>query len=382
MSSDRLAIPSPCRRYGHGDLAKLEQRLRDNEETQPVEIAAPEDVLLNQRALIQKKYRLTTTGLSHLCSALAPGLAQLVADLSGVRQQDSEDEPNLKLAISILNETIRARYNSRLDGRGLIIDYRNKQVEGVVGPRYQFFSNFELLDRCNEFASSLETPAVFYAGTLVGRRLSLRYLNPNRVCTVTTTDGKLEPYYSGWHFSNSEVGDCSVHAGVILYRKWSGTESLHEAGRVVHVKGGKFGPRFVHMLEVLQQKAVDELEHVGDRLRVLRETLLGLGGSPAEHEKRINTIRGKLARGKLSKVTVAKVLDSVVASGSYNADRLQINGTTYDTFSDRYTQVIRGRTAYDLYSNLTKTAKSLLPEQQERVESLAHRILMDRFKFM
>lgn len=387
-SDKPLVLASPPRRYRFtpGDekngLDALVARLQAMANTSPVQIRKASHVLLNASGLVQKQFRFTTTGLSQLCSALAPGLSQCVSDVSGLKKDGSGDDVyDVVKAIAMINAMINLRFQSRLRGHGLVIDRRSRRVEGLVGPRYEFFSNKELFERCQEFTQSLDPPAQFHDAIVAGRRLLLRYINPQRSFSVQTPHGRREPFYSGWHFSNSEIGDCSVHAGLTIIRKWTGDSALFECGKIVHVKGGRFGPKFNRLLEDLQRKANKEREEhdYEKHVTALMEQNLGLGGKAVSHVKQLEKLAGRLSR-VMPKRTARQVIHRAISQGSYRADHLNINGVPYDMLDESLARVIANRTAFDFYNSLTHVARSLQPEQQEAAEKLAYKILTERHK--
>lgn len=389
QSDKPLVLALPPRRYRFtpddekNGLAALHARLQAMASTSPVEIRRPSSVLLNSEGLVQRQYHFSTTGLSQLCSALAPGLSLCVSDVAGLKKNENGDDAyDVVKAIAMLNTLISLRFETRLRGHGLVIDRRSRRVEGLVGPRYEFFSNLELFERCQEFAQSLNPPAAFHEAVIAGRRLSLRYINPQRAFAVATPHGRHEPYFSGWHFSNSEIGDCSVHAGLVIIRKWTGASSLFECGKIVHVKGGRFGPKFNRLLEDLQRKSSKELEEGNHEAHIanLFGQSLGLGGQAVAHAKQLEKLAGKLSRVMFKK-TARQVIHRAIAQGSYRVDRLDIGGSSYDLLDDAISRVISNRNVYDLYNSLTHVARSLQPEQQEAVEKLAYKILTERHKF-
>lgn len=386
-----IAVQPKCYRFKEQaegqNMDALRRILQAQDSTEPVEINCPEDVMLNRQGKVQRTFRLTTTALSQLCSALAPGLSQLVGNLSGLRRKDTEDDEwkvyDPLEAIHIINNLIRLRFKHRLEGHGLIMDMRNARVEGVVGPRYKFLSNLELLDRANEFARDLDPSARFLEAALAGRRLVLRYRDATRLFSLPAPNDKREPFYRGWHFSNSEIGDCSVRTGMLIVRQWRRTSSLMGVGRLVHVKGGNFGPKINDLFQKLQRTADSEINthNFSELADDLQQESLRLGGDPVAHVKRSQSLIGKLARGKFPKLLAKRTLNHALASGSYRVDRVEGGQhPTYDAPDPGLLGAFRGRNAYDLYNALTEIARGAAPEQQELAESLAYKLLLQRFK--
>jgi len=385
-----IAVQSKCYRFTEQseeqNVEALERILRAQDSTEPVEITRPEDVMLNRRGRIQGRFRLTSIGLSQLCSSLGPGLAQLVGNVAGLRRKETEDDDwkaySPLLAIKQINDLIRLRFKHRLEGHGLIMDMRNQRVEGVVGPRYKFISNLELFERAGEFIREMSPAPRFVEASLAGRRLTIRYRDVERLFSAAA-GSRREPFFRGWHFSNSEIGDCSVRTGMLIFRQWRKTSSLLSVGRLVHRKGGDFGPKISDLFQKLQRQAdVEAQEHDFESLVAeLQEESLHLGGDPVAHVRKSQSLIGRLARARLTKITAKKTLHHALANGSLRTHRLAVDrGPVYDAPDPDLLGAFQQRNLYDLYNALTEVARELPPEQQEIAEELAYRILIRRFK--
>lgn len=383
-----IAVPPTCIRFsdvkGSPGLPELTERLEAQDSTEPVEIRQPEDVFLSSEGRVQRVFQFTTIGLSQLCSSLAPGLAHYVADVAGLRARETDrGSPELfspMTAIKAVNAAIRLRFHDRLMGHGLIVDGRNRRVEGVVGPRYRFFSNLELLGVCNEFVARLDPPARFYEAALAGRRLLLRYKSPRPLFSLDTPHDRKEPFYQGWHFSNSEIGDCSVRTAFVLVRQWARAMAIRHTGRVVHIKGDNFGPKLDVLFREFRQISEEEsTTDFAERLIALRQEFLGFGGNNKEHGKRLQAIVTRLSRGRFSKQDAKKAVGYALTNGSYRTERLAA-GKRVDLLDPDLFGAFRRRTAFDLYNALTLCSRKNLPEQQEIAEELAYRLLTDQFK--
>jgi hypothetical protein len=259
------------------------------------------------------------------------------------------------------------------------MDPRNHRVEGVVGPRYKFFSNYELLEACNDFVATLDPPATFHEAALAGRRLLLRYKSPRSLCAVPTPYGKMEPFYPGFHFSNSEIGDSSVRTAFALIRQWSGAAAIHHLGRVVHVKGGDFGPKLTQMYQAFRSLAEAELSSVPfeSRIAELKKQSLYFGGGCKNHEKRVQALMTRLSRGRFTKQAARRAVNHVLVHGSYGADKVENGAGSTDP---AVLEALQGRTAFDLFNALSGCNRRLLPEQQEIAEELAYKLFTNRFK--
>jgi len=386
-----IAVPPKCYRFSEReegrDAAELERILRAQDATEPVEINKPKDAMLDSTGRVQRRFRFTTTGLSQLCSALAPGLAQLASNVAGLRRKDTETDEwkvyDPALAIHQINDLIRLRFKERLEGHGLIMDRRSLSVEGVVGPRYKFLSNLELFEQAREFAREQESMPRFFEATLEGRRVVIRYRDAERLFSLPAAQQKREPFYRGWHFSNSEIGDCSIRTGMLIVRQWRRTSSLLDIGRLVHLKGGEFGPKIGELFQKLRVQANAEAqENDYESLAAdMQAESLQLGGDPVAHVRRAQSLVGRLSRGRLSKIAAKRAVNHALANGSYRGDRVEGGRVpTYDAPDEDLLGVFRQRNVYDLYNALTTIARESPPEQQEVAEEQAYRILVQRFR--
>src|SRR5690606_29780468 len=134
-------------------------------------IRSPADVQLARDGTLPGGLRLTDTALSLLCRRLAPGLSQLMSNLSGARPRQISTLPERhsdQFARRLLNRLIEFRYNLLADQQ-LVVDWGHRQVEGLVGPNYRFLSNGEFLTRCQGFLAELPEPPVFHDAAVAGR---------------------------------------------------------------------------------------------------------------------------------------------------------------------------------------------------------------------
>lgn len=356
--------------------SKLVGCLQRYSNVSPVVIRRLPDVLLNETGLIRNKFRLTTTGLSQLCSALSPGLGLLVADLAGLRGSSSSRKDK---AIAVLNTVIATRFDS-LRGSGLVIDQRNQTVDGLVGQRYEFFSNRELLERCQQFISELQSPDLaFYEAIVSDRRLLLRYMPRKPTFMLATPGDKPEPYFVGWSFSNSELGSSAVRASLSLLRGWSRSIASTPLCSVKHVRGDSFGKKFDRMLDDLQRKTTEELKarNYPELFARLQTQPLLLGGSPVAHAKQVEKLASKLRRVVFKRVA-SKIVFRAITHGSYRADYLASAEAPYDMLSPADARIVSGRVYYDYFNAITFVARSLQLAEQEAVEQFAYRMLVSR----
>ena len=341
--------------------------------TETVYVGRPRDVMLNSRAEVLGRYKLTTSALSQLCSRLAPGASQLVSDVSGLRISGDGKQLDVSLGIRIVNDLIRLRFE-QVDGFGLIIDRERATVEGLVGRKYQFFPNKELYDRVNQFLDESDISTSFCEAVLAGRRMLLRYCNNDPLFEIPHEKRTNEPFFGGYHFDNSESGHCSVRASTMVVRQWCDNKAIGsflEGGKMSHVRGKKFELRLQALFDKVSRK-VEEITNLKDNVLFLMDQNLGLGGSEQSHEFRVESLVKQLNRKGLTKEFSGVVINRLLTFGSYRSDAIQQGRRPYDLYETR--------NSYDLFNALTHEAKSRPIDIREQVEQLAYQMLLRQFE--
>lgn len=365
---------------GEQHLARLLSRQRD---TQPLPIRVPSRAQLDSLGRVCSEYRYTTVALYRLCSLLAPGLGPLVLNLAGQsrRELNGQGETySLQRAIRILNAVINDRAGL-LSGHQFILDRRTGRIEGIVGPRYHFVSNLEVYQRVSDFIRHSGISSRFHEGALVGRRLQLRYRCNLSAFSSAVRPDKLEPFYGGWHWVNSELGETSVRGSCLLYDEAGNLSALASYDRRSLVR---------HVARGFEDRLRDCLQHVFDRmLRVqnLREamsrlgrTRLGWGGTQEQHHKRyreLSTLLRKLGYVQI-RDGVHDCLDRAARRGETAVAFPRHAGRDASVpVAAEALQALRSRTAYDLYLSVLECARQFPVHYQELVEQAAYRLLVD-----
>lgn len=341
---------------------------RNNESTSNIIVTRPEDLFLDSKAKVQGRFTMSTIALASLCSRLVPGLSQTAANIAGDSLTDAEleasNEHSSAVAVDWINAAIKLRFR-RVRGFTLVVDREQKRVEGVVGRKYAFVSNLELYSRAKEFANKSNRKVVFSDAALVGRRMALRFRDIKPL--FTSTD---DTYFAGFHFANSETGDCSVRASAMIIRQRGNTKSLSEfsdGGKIAHVKGRTFGTRLTELLTGLTFTAKDIQKYKTAICDMLIRTNLNCGGTESHHDSRVKSIINQLRLAGLGTEVAAAVVKHALVYGSCKTDRLTAQDNPLDKF--------KTRTAFDIYNAITYRAKLLDIDSQEKAEQIAFRML-------
>lgn len=381
MSIEPLAVKPQTLSYSAREPQaekELTALLRQHERmTDTVPVSKLGDVSLSSEGLIRGKFRLSTLALSQLCGLLAPGFSQAVFSLAGLRQvgQDAKDERfDNQIAIRVFNELLAFRF-ARVTGYQLVVDRHHKRVEGLIGRKYNFFSNWEMYDRVRRFVKQRKTAkAGFTEAILSGRRMVLRFRSVDPIFEVTEVRESGEPFFGGYQFENTEVGECALRGSTVLIRQWCDNKAVApclESNRVRHVRGAAFERNFTRLLDRLDLRAGEAAQFKDQVLRLLK-TRLELGGEQAQHDERLQAIREKLLRRRMSKGLVQRIVQRMLVAGSYRADAA-------DRASTPPLETYARRNAYDLFNALTFEAKREALDERIEAEQLAYLLLVGKF---
>lgn len=376
-----LQLSTPPKRYyfnadtDPGAEEAFRLKLRElNANTRNIVLDKPNDISLDSFARLQGRYVLSSSALSSLCSKLLPGLAQAVNNLAGLGLNPSDVAVSplhsTALALKWINDIIKIRF-SKIKGYSIVVDTALNRVEGIVGRKYAFLPNIELYDRANAFIATGRRRVAFSSATLVGRRLMLDYRDQSplfQVPKARDNDGT-ESFYGGFHFANSETGDCSIRASAALIRQIGGTKSISEfsdGSKIAHVKGRAFNTRFADLLNRVTVKAEEAAKYC-DGIKRLMQQSLGLGNSLVAHNARLKQLERRLAKAGLKSDFCSAVLKHVLVHGSYKTDKILPEQEPLTSYASR--------NAFDLYNALSYRARRHSPEEQELAEQAAFKLL-------
>lgn len=211
-------------------------------------INQPSDVLLDDRGRLQcNGFTLTPLAMSQLCTHVARGLHSLATDIAGENRsaRGYDHAVSVPVAARIINECIKLRFSAPdgLLGRDMIQNHRDREVEGIVGPRYRYLPSSQLLTGATDMLESHDVPMTFSGGELRGRRMCVTYLSQDTLGR-TPSGGHL---LGGAYFTNSEAGECGVRGALMLSLGTTSLRCLAPFNRISHV-GRTFTKRLGRML--------------------------------------------------------------------------------------------------------------------------------------
>lgn len=381
-STVTLADQSPSFRFSARKDEKAQEKLEAElsnrfKFTEVRPIGRPDMLRLGHRARLDSlgaTYRLSTAALSQICSRLAPGLSQALCSIAGADadKSGSGHKYDPRLAVDTWNSVLKLRF-SRLDGYSIVVDHDRRLVEGLVGRRYEYMPNWDLYNRAKNFAEQAEHSAEFCEAALYGRKLSVRFRGNNPLFEIPNERRTNEPFFGGYHFANSETGDCSIRASTLVIRQICDNKALSEfadGGRMPHISGGRFERRFAQLVARVAARA-KESTGLKPQIIKLMDANLGLGVDFPEHKARMKLIERQLRRQGLPAEVLQSSLAVMLKHGSYRADALTATRNQMETYATR--------TEYDLFNAITHVAKSCSADAQESAEQVAYRLLTGKF---
>ncbi len=370
-------VPSDAKTKPEGEAGLVTELERSYRNTLLRPLKSPLEVMVDKECRVQGAFRYSSAALSCVCRLLGRGLAQTVFDLGGVDRPGNAKRPvDLELAARLLNDAIKLRFAAKLKGRQLVLDRQTQQIDGLVGSRYELYHNLELYENSQSLLSGGPVPVKFHEAILCGRRMALRYRTDDPLFQVTSTRATNEPFFGGYHLGNSEVGDCSVRAAVVIIRQWCDNKALaefSEGGRVKHIRSKQFERRLQQLWHHVQLKAGEATTLKKHVLRLM-ERPLGFGKDEKSHAERHKYVARRLEQLGLSSQVTKRVLDRTLTFGSYRADVVAAGSLRNSDLLERYAQ----RTEYDLFNAITAEAKMLSVESQERLEQLAYKFMLGK----
>lgn len=368
-----LCVYPPVTEYGRGDLRKLRRRLDETDRSTRFEnVVMPEEIIIDPSGETRRGgFRFTNTGLSQVASELAPGLLQLVSDIWGLSKGETgtHQDRDYQAALDIFNRVVSTRFH-RLEGKLLVVNDRDKLIEGVVTRNYRLFENPKFLETVLEVVGGQPVDVDFHAAILAGRRLILRFKSRKPLC-FHTAGTKKYPVHVGYYYRNSEIKGVSVKAARAVFLP-HGTATWAAKGgrrtRMAHA-GANFENRREAVIRSVLIDSIKEVLPVREQLQKLNSKPLGLGRTPAERDKRIKELTSTICGKSLPQWAARDIMEYAVYTGHGGVTALPSSGN------------LANRTLFDIFCALVKLAPNYDLDRRETLEHLAYDVLRERISF-
>ena len=351
---------------------KLLEAVKSHKETtRLLPITKFQDLLLEENGTLQKRYKFTRHALTKYCRQLVQGLSQ-----AAVRIIDEKDSglADMHALIDVINRFARARARRKLEGWRWIVDESQKKVLGLISARFKMTYSVDLLDNIHAYILQ-QNQLGFLDAVIHHRKLSLRFVGRKPAFTLPVRD-RQDAFFSGFYFTNSEVGDGAIGASPLIWRQWSKAAAVHPqedaSRRLKHLKHKKF---LQHLHELLTSTLLQPNQVKEFRLNLLamREAKIGFPRDAGLQQKMIVKLSGLLQGAGLTRQYSRALIGVMVSQGSYSFEKRLPN--------EDISEVTTRRNYFDLWTAMITQARSLPPDERELAEGVAYRMMSGSFLF-
>lgn len=336
-----------------------------------IPVISPADLLINSDSgKTSSGYNFTNIAFKQICGLVIPGLYNLIEDLSGQWRKPGQDKSiySVDYAIEIFNKLVKMRYNQRLLGLQLVKNTKTKTIDGVVGARYRYIANSDLLNRVESLLKSQIIE--FHEAGLYGRQFLLRYKHIDSKHAYNINGSK---FYKGYHFANAEIGGHSIRTTVSLIIDNFGFGLLFPfvspyGGRVIH-SGKDFERKLANILS-----RITEFEPNTKQLDLYGKALNKPLGLSLNDNKRFKQIALALSKKKLP----INLAENIVKNTATRAT--EFFQEDIDLLNISREKIVSDRTYFDLFLSLMIQAQLTPLIQREIIENIAQMLLFDKVK--
>lgn len=351
------------------DLQKFLERRAENTEVVP--ISDVNQLLLSADGrLAESGYRFNYLGFQSLANGISSGLCSVFCELSRENFQVSHQdvEPDLQAAIAIYNTAVRSRI-AALRERSLLVDHRERVVEGFMGLNHRMLDNSAFFEMVQSEADARQS-AQFHRAELVGRELTLYYVDP----ATARKDIYSDPGHSivgGWLFSNREDRGKAMQAVLCLLTKFGAArEKARDNARLTHTGSDLAGRAAIMVSNAFSRELA--MPKVLDQLSKLQNQFLGFTDNPKKLEQAYQPWIDQLVRAGVLRIDAKVILRSAALGGADLTPR-----DTVDVFNN---SVLTQRNGYDLLCAILRFARNEPSGSRERLQALAMDMLYPQRK--
>jgi hypothetical protein len=325
-----------CKRF-------LEQRSAD---TEFVPISDPEQLLLSSDGrFAESGYRMNFLGFQSLSAGLARGLNNVFLDLLGqyCKTRELASSPSPQAAVAVWNTVVRARMEVVRE-RTLLVNQRERVVEGFLGLNHRMLDNAVFLDTVASEMAAKQPAAQFYRAELIGRELQLFYVDPGSRRKDIYSDSR-HTVAAGWAFNNREDQGRAINAGLCLFTRFGvALERPKGNMRLTHV-GADISGRASIMIARAAAKEIN-MPAVLSQIGKLQTTPLGFVDDPDKFNSAVEHWAVQLSKRGGRRLDARIIARNAAMVGADMEERDPV---------DVYTRsVLCSRTAYDLVCSLLR----------------------------
>ena len=335
------------------------------------DVAGAADLLLDDAGRTRAGFRFTSTGLKQVCTVASPGSFRLVRDISGMLRgpENPREEYNFAYAVKLYNRLVKLRLARFVGVQRLLLNVKDRLIEGVLGPRYTLVENITVLDQADEAAAGRPGQLRLREAGLCGRHLRLRYVAAAPLVDVAVDAGVNDSYHDGLFFVNSEIGgESSFRAALLL---WRPRDSIYAMGSFLGGRKVHAGRRFHENLTKVFSRAASTL-HDADMLRDgfarLLTAKLSLCGGDDDRRRRLRRIVDKLVD-----VSVPRTLAELAVALAASVGPVALGAAAAGVAG-------KAPAVYRLFDALARQGRGLVDNSREAVEQAAYRLLTGQLR--
>lgn len=339
-----------------------------SEQTEIVPISDAEQLIMGADGrLVESGYRFNFFGFTALTGALVTGLGTVFRELSGevVRRKRDNPTADLQAAISVYNTIVRSQIDT-LRERALLVDHRERVVDGFLGMGYRLLDNANFLDIIEAEVTAKQPAAQFYRAELVGRELTVYYIDPTSRRNDIIEDPE-HVFSCGWQFINGEGTNKAVHASSCVFTRFGpAVEPPVKASGYLHHSGADLTGRAAAMISRAAAREIP-IATVAENVYKLRQINLGFTDKTDQFHETTEKWVAHLVRFRVPRDDAKSIARNAALVGADLKPRDPV---------DAYTNpVLRARTGYDLVCAILRYARSAPRNEANRYQAAALRML-------
>lgn len=320
--------------------------------------------------IAENGYHFNAIGFSAVSNALISGMNSVFNDLTGESRnafRTSMTTGDLATAVSIYNMVLKARFEN-LRERTLLVNHREKTIEGFLGLEHRMLDNFVFFNLAAEELEARQGDAVFYRAELIGRELRLYFID-NKTKRNTLYRDPRHMFAAGWYFSNREDSGLAVRASLCVMTKFGAAiEPKSRTSSVRHAGADLIG-RAAIMVGKMVERNVD-MDAVTRGVHRISGISLNLSESTKAREAAMNQWVEYLGRFKISREDARQICKNAASVGADIDPR-----NPMDLYSQ---EVLSSRTVYDLFCSILRYSRNQYHTTRDLLQSVAMEILLPK----
>lgn len=326
----------------------LTQRTAD---TESVPVVDPAQLLLApDGSLLESGYRFNAVGFAALANALSRGLNSLFNELVGESHNTFDAAVRtgqVAKAAQIYNTALKCRFDT-LAERHLLLNHRDKTVDGFLGLEHKFISNSHFFDVLIAEVTARQDSAAFYRAEVIGREFRVFFSDVSSRRDNFLRDRR-HTFGAGWYFANREDTGRAIRGALCLLTKFGVAVEPKTKKTCLRHTGADLMGRVISLASYCAGRTLP-MDDVCVAVQRMRKTNLGFSSRKEHMDAATAKIVRYLNKYKVSKEDAQRVCKNTFAVGADLVPRPLV-----EAYAD---EVVAARTAYDLFCALLRYSRN------------------------